>query len=522
MLDHDICYRAVQSRDARFDGMFFTAVRTTHIYCRPSCAARTPLRANVQFYKTAAAAQQAGYRACKRCRPDATPNSPEWNVRADLVGRAMRQIADGVVDREGVAGLARRLSYSPRQLNRQLLAELGAGPQALAQAQRSRTARILLETTDRPMSDVAFGAGFRSIRQFNETIRAVYGRTPTEMRTLVRGRLADADSSAGVIRLRLPYRPPLDFAGLLRFLAARAVPGVEECTTDTYRRVLSLPHQLAVVALSLPKRSPAALPAAGNAYVQCEIQLPDLRDLTAAVQRCRRLLDLDADPKAVADALGPDPDLGPLIRSNPGRRLPGHVDEHELAVRAVLGQQVSIGAARSLAAGLAARYGEALPRPDGSLTHAFPTVAALAAAAPLCLAMPRARRRALDALVAALADGRISLDSGADRDRVSAQLGELPGIGPWTVAYIRMRSLSDPDAFLETDLGLRQAMAKLGLPTDARGVTARAERWRPWRAYALQHLWALCEGALVSGSGPGADEPPRAAEPSVPIAPTER
>ncbi len=520
MLDHDICYRAVQSRDARFDGMFFTAVRTTHIYCRPSCAARTPLRANVRFYKTAAAAQQAGYRACKRCRPDATPNSPEWNARADLVGRAMRLIADGVVDRDGVSGLARRLSYSPRQLNRQLMAELGAGPQSLAQAQRSRTARILLETTDRPMTDVAFGAGFRSIRQFNDTIRLVYGCTPSEVRSRVRGREdVAADSAAGVIRLRLPYRPPLDFAALLRFLAARAVPGVEECTEDTYRRVLSLPHQLAVVALRLPRRTSGAK-ATASSYIECEIWLQDLRDLTAAVQRCRRLLDLDADPGAVAEALGRDRHLGPLVRANPGRRLPGHVDEHELAVRAVLGQQVSIGAARLLAAKLAARYGEPLARPDGSLTHAFPTAAALNAGAPLEIGMPKARQRALGALVAALADGSLQLDGGADRDRVSAQLQELPGIGPWTVAYIRMRSLADPDAFLETDLGLRQAMARLGLPTDVHAVTALAERWRPWRAYALQHLWALGEGALASG--PSAGQHLEAAAPSVPIFRAER
>ncbi|MHB1505091.1 MAG: DNA-3-methyladenine glycosylase 2 family protein [Sulfobacillus sp.] len=501
MLDHDICYRAVQSRDARFDGMFFTAVRTTGIYCRPSCGARTPLRDHVHFYSTAAAAQQAGYRACKRCRPDATPNSPEWNSRADVVGRAMRLIADGVVDREGVAGLAERLSYSPRQVNRQLLAVLGAGPQALGRAQRSRTARILLETTDRPMSDVAFAAGFRSVRQFNETMRSVYALTPSAVRARVRTRTtAPPDPNGDVIRLRLPYRPPLDFQGLLNFLAARAVPGVEECSCDTYRRVLSLPHQLAVVSLQAPQRSGQTTPSARSPYIECAIRLQDLRDLTAAVQRCRRLLDLDSDPQAVAAVLMGDARLAPLVAANPGRRVPGHVDEHELAVRAVLGQQVSIAAARSLAGKLAARYGEALPFADGTLTHAFPTAAALAAAAPLELAMPRARQRALGALIAALADGRIRLDAGADRDAVSAQLEALPGIGPWTVAYIRMRSLSDPDAFLATDLGLRQAMAKLGLPTARKEVLALAEDWRPWRAYAQQYLWALTGTGLAPRS----------------------
>lgn len=502
MLDHDICYRAVQSRDARFDGVFYTAVRTTGIYCRPSCAARTPLRAHVDFYPTAAAAHEAGYRACKRCRPDATPGSPEWNTRDDVVGRAMRLIADGVVDREGVSGLARRLAYSPRQLNRQLQAALGAGPQALAQAQRSRTARILLETTDRPMAEVAYAAGFHSVRQFNQVIRAVYALTPTELRNRRRspGGLAP-QLGEGTIRLRLAYRPPLDFRALLRFLAARAVPGVEECTEDTYRRVLVLPHQLAIVSLRLPEGR-------GSSYIVCDMQLKDLRDLAAAVHRCRRLLDLDADPQAVAEVLGRDSRLAPLVQAHPGRRVPGHVDEHELAIRAVLGQQVSIGAARSLAATLAARYGEPLAKQDGSLTHAFPTAATLAARAPLHLGMPRARQRALDGLVKALATGRIRLDAGADREAVSAELESLPGIGAWTVAYIRMRALSDPDAFLATDLGLRQAMARLGLPTDARQVLALAERWRPWRAYALQHLWSLIEaappGKQVARGRPGA------------------
>lgn len=492
MLDQDSCYRAVQSRDARFDGVFFTAVRTTGIYCRPSCAARTPLRANVHFYPTAAAAQGAGYRACKRCRPDATPNSPEWNSRADVVGRAMRLILDGVVDREGVSGLAKRLAYSPRQINRQLLAVLGAGPKALAEAQRSRTARILLETTDRSMADVAFAAGFGSVRRFNETIRSVYGMAPTDVRARIRAH-ADtvADPAGGTIHLRLAYRPPLDFPGLLSFLAQRSVPGVEECTAGTYRRVLSLPHQLAIVSVQVPERSSRSAGGPDACYLACQIQLQDLRDLTAAVQRCRRLLDLDADPQAVADVLARDPRLAPLIKANPGRRVPGHVDEHELAVRAVLGQQVSIAAARSLAGRLAIRYGQPLSAPVGSLSHAFPTAQALASAGPLDLPLPASRKQALSALVGRLADGQIALDGGSDRDRVAAQMGALPGIGPWTVAYIRMRALSDPDAFLPTDLGVRRAVGQLGLPGDPASIAAMAERWRPWRAYALQHLWAL-------------------------------
>lgn len=481
MISDDIRYKAVQSRDTRFDGVFYTAVTSTGIYCRPSCPAITPRRANVRFYPTAAAAHQAGFRACKRCRPDAVPGSPEWNIRNDVVSRAMHLIADGVVDRDGVDGLSSRLGYSSRQLRRHLLAELGAGPLALARAQRTQTARILLETTSLPITDVAFAAGFASVRQFNETIRKVFDRAPSELR-------AEGPSlstqPAGTIRLRLPYRSPFAANDLLTFLGVRAVPGVEEVVGNTYRRVLSLPHGIGIAALQAPSGRD------GAGHICCDLQLSDLRDLAAAIERCRRLLDLDADPQAVADVLGADPLLTPLLAARPGLRVPGHVDASELAVRAVLGQQVSVAAARTVAGRLVQRCGAPLASPVGTLTHAFPSAAALAAIDPEHLPMPQGRRRALLALAGALASGRLRLDPGADREDVSRELLSLPGVGPWTVAYIRMRALADPDAFLPTDLGVRRALERLGQRGDPESARQAAERWRPWRAYALQHLWA--------------------------------
>lgn len=471
--DFEQCYRAVRSRDARFDGWFVTAVTSTGIYCRPSCPALTPKRANVRFLPTAAAAQRAGFRACKRCRPDASPGSPEWNLRADAVGRAMRLIRDGAVEREGVAGLARQLGFSERHLHRQLVAELGAGPLALARAQRAQTARLLIETTALPFTDVAFAAGFPSIRQFNETVREVFATTPTGLR---RGARRDGGGEAATgLSLRLRHRAPLDAGALLAFLGARAVPGVEAWDGATYRRVLALPHGPGV----------AALTRGGPDHVACELRLGDLRDLAAAVQRCRRLLDLDADPVAVDDALAADPLLEPLVRRTPGRRVPGAADGAELAVRAVLGQQISIAGARTLAGRLTTALGEPLPDAlaDVQLTHAFPSAAALAATDPAELPLTRARAHALRGLASAVADGSLALDPGADRDATRERLLTLPGIGPWTAEYVAMRALGDPDAFPATDLGVKKAFERLGPATDP-------QRWRPWRAYAVQHLWA--------------------------------
>jgi AraC family transcriptional regulator of adaptative response / DNA-3-methyladenine glycosylase II len=486
--DFERCYRAVQSRDSRFDGWFYTAVTSTGIYCRPSCPAVTPRRENVRFYPSAAAAQAAGFRACKRCRPDATPGSPEWNARADLVGRAMRLIADGAVDREGVAGLARRLAVSERHLNRLLTAEVGAGPLALARAQRAQTARVLLETTDLPASAIAFAAGFASVRQFNDTVREVFAATPTDLRRAARDHAAAAP---GAISLRLPYRQPFDALGVFQFLGARAVPGVEAYEDGVYRRSLSLPRGAGLVELA---------PAEG--YVRCTLRLQDLRDLAAAVQRCRRLLDLDADPVAVAEQLGSDPVLDPLVRHAPGSRVPGCVDGMELGARAVLGQGVSVAAARSLAARLVAAHGTPLQTPWGAITHLFPNAATLAQADLDALRLPAARRGALRALAVAVAEGAVSLDPGADRREAERRLCALPGIGPWTAAYVAMRALGDPDAFLPTDLGVRQAARRLGLPASPAELTAYAERWRPWRAYATMYLWGSAHAFPRASTGP--------------------
>jgi AraC family transcriptional regulator of adaptative response / DNA-3-methyladenine glycosylase II len=471
--------RAVQSKDARFDGWFYTAVLTTRIYCRPSCPAVPPKVVNMRFYPSAAAAQQAGFRACKRCRPDASPGSPQWNERADLVARAMRLIADGVVDRDGVPGLAARLGYSARQIERQLLAELGAGPLALARAQRAQTARLLIETTALPMAELALAAGFASIRTFNDTVREIFALSPTELRTRARRRPAP---TTGALSLRLPFRAPLCPDNLFGHLAATAVPGVEEWRDGTYRRTLRLPHGHGVVTLRpLPD------------HIRCQLALTDLRDLSMAISRCRRLLDLDADPVAVDDLLGRAPVLAPLVAKMPGRRVPRTVDPAEFAVRAVLGQQVSTAAARTHAARLVVAHGDKVEDPGGGLTHLFPEPEALADVDPASLAMPRSRRRTLTTLVAALVAGELDLGAGSDWQRARAGLTALPGVGPWMVETIAMRALGDPDAFTATDLGVRAAAKALGLPSAPKPLTAAAAGWRPWRAYAVQHLWATGE-----------------------------
>ncbi|WP_423834242.1 AlkA N-terminal domain-containing protein [Streptomyces manipurensis] len=480
--DTERCVRAVQSKDARFDGWFFTAVLTTRIYCRPSCPAVPPKIENMTFLPSAAACQQAGFRACKRCRPDTSPGSPEWNARADAVARAMRLIQDGVVDREGVPGLAARLGYSTRQVERQLSAELGAGPLALARAQRAQTARLLIETSELPMGDVAFAAGFSSIRTFNDTVREVFALSPSELRerSVKAGRTKDAAPRIpGTISLRLPFRAPLNPDNLFGHLAATAVPGVEEWRDGAYRRTLRLPHGTGVVALT-PRPD----------HIGCRLALTDLRDLTIAISRCRWMLDLDADPEAVDGQLRSDPLLAPLVAKAPGRRVPRTVDAAEFAVRAVLGQQVSTAAARTHAARLVTAYGERVEDPLGGLTHLFPSPQALAGLDPESLALPRSRRATLTTLVSALAGGSLPLGIDSDWEEARARLAALPGFGPWTTEVIAMRALGDPDAFLPSDLGVRRAAQGLGLPSTPAALTARAAGWRPWRAYAVQYLWA--------------------------------
>lgn len=439
----------------------------------------TPKRENVRFYPSAAAAQQAGFRACKRCRPDAAPGSPEWDGRADVVARAMRLIADGVVDRGGVPGLAARLGYSVRQLQRMLVAEVGAGPIAIARAQRAQTARVLIETTSLSMVEIAFASGFSSVRQFNETVRAVFASAPTDLRRRAAGGPSPRNGAPGALALRLPFRRPLCPDNLFGHLAATAIPGVEEVRGDTYRRTLRLAHGPGVVELT-----PA------SEHVMCRVMLSDLRDLTTAIARCRWLLDLDADPVAVDEPLRSDPHLGPIVATAEGRRVPRCVDGAELAVRAVLGQQVSTAAARTYAARIVAQCGESLSDPHGGLTHLFPVAEALDGVE---LAMPATRKASLAALVDALRSGRLSLDLGCDRAEALSVLTSLPGFGPWTIGVIAMRALGDPDAFPAADLGVRRAAESLGLPSSPVALTARAERWRPWRAYAVQYLWSAGE-----------------------------
>jgi AraC family transcriptional regulator, regulatory protein of adaptative response / DNA-3-methyladenine glycosylase II len=490
--DPERCYQAAQSKDARFDGWFFCGVTSTGIYCRPSCPARTPMRKNIRFYASAAAAQHAGFRACLRCRPDATPGSPEWNVRADVTARAMRLIRDGIVDREGVEGLANRLGYSVRQLNRLITAEVGTGPLALARAQRSQTARILLETTSLPISHVAFAAGFASVRQCNETVRQVFADTPSGLRMradrTMAGRRGAAERTQG-IRLRLPCRVPFSPDSVLQFLGVRAVPGIEELDGTTYRRSLRLPHGHGVVSLTAQDSAEG-----GPVFVEGDLLLSDLRDLTTAVSRCRQLLDLDADPIAVQEAFRHDPILGDLVAANPGRRVPGAAEGFELAVRAVIGQQVSVSGARTVAGRLVLAAGELLPEASGGITHLFPTPTALMELAerdPSAFSMPNSRRRALVALAEAVESGGVVIDPGADPVELRASLVALPGIGPWTAEYVAMRALRDPDAFMPTDLGIRRAAHALGLPDDPAYLTELTESWRPWRSYAMAHLWSM-------------------------------
>ncbi|MFI5906662.1 AlkA N-terminal domain-containing protein [Dactylosporangium sp. NPDC051541] len=464
-LDFETCRKAATSRDSRFDGVFVTAVKSTKIYCRPSCPAIVPKRENVRFLPTAAAAQREGFRACLRCRPDAAPGSPDWDVRGDVVGRAMRLIADGVVDRGGVPGLAGRLGYTERHLHRMLSAEVGAGPLALARAQRAQTARVLIETTGLGLADIAFAAGFGSVRQFNDTIREIYGRTPSQLRE--RRTLADTDE--GVVTVRLPYRAPLHAEALLTFLGSRAVDGIDGVAADGYHRNLRLPHGPGRVTMDIRE-----------GHVAATMRLTDLRDLAPAVARCRRLFDLDADPAAVDAVLGADPALAPMVRKEEGVRVPRATDGFEIAVRAVVGQQISVAAARTVLRKLIAA--------DAGL---FPTAEELLALPDEAFSMPEARRRTLRGLAAAVAAGELDLDGGGDRDETVARLKALPGIGDWTAQYTAMRALGDPDAFLPTDLGVLRGAKAAGLPDTPKALAAHAERWRPWRSYAAIRLWRM-------------------------------
>ncbi|PPF44538.1 DNA-3-methyladenine glycosylase [Pseudoclavibacter sp. AY1F1] len=496
-------YRAILAKDRRFDGQFITAVGSTGIYCRPSCPARTPKRENVTFYPTSAAAHEAGYRACKRCLPDAAPGDPAWNVRGDVAGRAMRLIADGVVEREGVSGLAARLGYSSRHLGRVLTAELGAGPLALARAQRARTAASLLAATELGLADVAFAAGFASVRQFNETVQEVFQLTPTRVRERSRGRFtavgwpARAASGSGLalgdatvpLTLALVYREPYDAAGVFAWLRERAIAGVEVASESSYERSLSLPGGPAWFGVDEDGSQPSSL--------RLRARLTDLSDLQTLVTRVRRLFDLDADPAAIDGALCVHPAIAERVRLRPGRRLPGAVDPDEMLFRAIIGQQITVSAARTALGRLAARAGTSLAKDDDvvettggqAVTRLFPSASAIAELGEESFAGPRSRSATITSVAEALASGELRLSAGDDVGEQHAALTAFKGIGDWTAGYVSMRVLGNPDVLLTGDVALRSGAKALGLPSEPRQLIEAAEPFRPWRSYLSLHLW---------------------------------
>jgi AraC family transcriptional regulator of adaptative response / DNA-3-methyladenine glycosylase II len=478
-LDAAACYRVLRTRDARFDGRVFVGVSSTGIYCRPVCPARTPKREHCRFFPSAAAAQQAGFRPCLRCRPETAPGGGAWRGSGGTVSRALALIADGALDGEaGVDTLAARLGVGDRQLRRLFHSHLGASPVAVAQTRRVLFAKQLLHETRLPMADVAFAAGFGSVRRFNETFRRLFGRPPGALRRTVGD---DSPSPGAGVTLRLRYRPPYDWPALLAHLAARAVDGVEEVAGGVYRRSLGGDGGGGTAEVRHD-------PGAGSLAVT--VRTVGVRALPGILERVRRLFDVDADVGAIAANLAPDPLLAPLVTARPGLRVPGAWDGFELAVRAVLGQQVTVEAARRLAGRLVVLCGAPLRAGSGSLTHLFPTPERVATADLLALGMPEARRATLVRLArAALADPDL-LRPGADVEAAIRRLRAVPGIGEWTAQYVALRALRDPDAFPAADVGLLRAAAAAGRPRPGpAALLRRAERWRPWRAYAAQHLW---------------------------------
>ena len=480
-LDDDACYRALSMRDARLDGKIFVGVRTTGIYCRPICPARTPLRRNVTFYASAAAAQEAGFRPCLRCRPETSPDLGAWRGSSNTVARALAMIEDGALDGGDVEGLADRLGMGGRQLRRLFKQHLGASPVAVAQTRRVLLAKQLICDTTLPMAEVALAAGFGSVRRFNETFQQLYARPPAALRRRQRPEVS-AQDGGGVV-LRLAYRAPYDWQGILDFLALRAVPGVEAVRDGRYGRALRIDGTIGLVTVA---------PGPGET-LEVRAQFPRLQALPQVIARVRRVFDLGADPAQVNAHLSLDPHLAPLVAQRPGLRAPGAWDGFELAVRAVLGQQITVAGARALAGRLAAQYGEVLPADlaGEGLSRLFPTPQALAGIDPETLPMPRARGRALVGLAtAAAADPDLFAPRGSLEAAV-ARLKALPGIGEWTAQYIALRQMREPDAFPHGDIGLMRAMTGPdGIRPIAAELLARAEAWRPWRAYGALHLWA--------------------------------
>jgi AraC family transcriptional regulator, regulatory protein of adaptative response / DNA-3-methyladenine glycosylase II len=478
-LDHDACYRAVCQRDARFDGRFFTGVKTTGVYCRPVCPARTPLSKNVVFFPTAAAAQEAGLRPCLRCRPETAPDLGAWRGTSNTVSRALSLIELGALDEADVDALAGRLGVGERQLRRLFRQHLGASPVAVAQTRRVLLAKQLIHETRLPMAEVAFASGFGSIRRFNETFRALFGRPPGELR-----RLAGSDlpvGPAGEIVLLLRYQPPYDWEATIAFLQRRAIAGVEHVTPERYARSVELDGLQGTVAVE----------PAGGCALRTTVCFPKLSALPTIIARLRRVFDLGADPVAIARHLAKDPTLAPLVKARPGLRVPGAWDGFELAMRAVLGQQITVTAAARLAACLVAAHGARLSAAHGHLTHVFPRASTIARADLAPLGMPRSRAAALSAVAAAAVADPHLFDANRGLDDAVRRLRAIRGVGEWTAQYIALRQLREPDAFPAADLGLIRAMAgREGRGPSSSELLDRADAWRPWRAYAAQHLWA--------------------------------
>jgi AraC family transcriptional regulator of adaptative response / DNA-3-methyladenine glycosylase II len=474
-LDDAVCYRALLTRDARFDGRFFVAVRTTGIYCRPICPARTPKRENVTFYRCAAAAEAAGFRACRRCHPEASPGTPAWNGTSAVVSRALRLIEDAALDVDHGETFAARLGLGGRQLRRLFQRHLGVSPAEIARVRRAHFAKTLIDGSALPMSEVALGAGFRSIRQFNHAIRRAFGRSPRELRRVRRSPTGEVQ-----LVLRLAYRPPFDWRSLVDFLRRRATPGVESVEGEIYRRTFEsedVPGTLTV------------LPIAGQNRVELHVEISTMTDLMRIVERVKRVFDLNADPATIQAALSGDPRLQRLVNARPGLRVPGAWDGFELAVRAILGQQVSVAAATTLAGRLAKRFGRPLERPVGSLTHLFPTAETLSRGDLQAIGLTNARAETIRGLAVAVVRGRLRLEASLGLDDAVQRLSALPGIGEWTAQYVALRAFGEPDAFPAGDLGLRRALADdTGLPSTPL-VSRMAESWRPWRSYAAVHLW---------------------------------
>ena len=482
LLDPDVCYAALRARDRRFDGRFFVAVRTTKIYCRPICPAPTPKRQNVEFFSCSAAAQAAGFRPCRRCRPETSPGTPAWNGTSAVVTRALRLIDDGGLDEEGAPSLAARVGLGERQLRRLFLHHLGASPTEIAQVRRVHFAKRLLDESRLPIAEVALAAGFRSVRQFHHAVRQAFGRSPSEIRTRLRAARGEAPATdrSDALALRLHSRPPFDWQALLEFFRFRATPGVEAVDGSTYRRTIEWEGVAGILEVS---------PLTGAAGLSLRIAQPFARHLVPIVARVRRMFDLDADPLSIAGALVDDPVLAAYVRARPGLRVPGAWDEFELAVRAILGQQVSVRAATTMAGRMAGRFGRPLPDSPQGLGRLFPRPETLAGADLTGIGLTRARAETIRSFAAAVATGKVLLRPSQGLDDAVASLVALPGIGAWTAQYVALRAFGEPDAFPAGDLGLRRAIGNGAGPATPNELEELAERWRPWRAYAAIHLW---------------------------------